>query len=70
MVGMGGLGMLLLSKRNANAMSTGMGLIKTGGEGDNESAVAERMGGMDFAGGGKEARREEEDEDGDKMMFD
>jgi hypothetical protein len=64
---MGGLGMLLLSKRNAtNPGSTGMGLVSMGDD-SGEMAVAEGINGMDVTE--HEGRDVAEDED-DKMMFD
>ncbi len=51
--------MLLLSKRNANAMSVGMGLM-AGGDGES-SAVAEGIEGMDVTA---------EDRDEDESMAD
>lgn len=67
MGGMGGIGMLLLSKRNAtNPGSTGMGLVSMGDD-SGEMAVAEGINGMDVTEHETQEVTEEED---DKMMFD
>jgi hypothetical protein len=64
---MGGIGMLLLSKRNAaNPGSTGMGLVSMGDD-SGEMAVAEGINGMDVT---EHETQEVADEDDDKMMFD
>ncbi|KAJ9120026.1 hypothetical protein QFC22_002923 [Naganishia vaughanmartiniae] len=68
MNGMGGLGMLLLSKRHAtNPGGTGMGLVSMGDD-SGEMEVAEGIHGMDVTEHGAQSHtREDED---DKMMFD
>ncbi|KAJ9103749.1 hypothetical protein QFC21_002209 [Naganishia friedmannii] len=68
MNGMGGLGMLLLSKRHAtNPGGTGMGLVSMGDD-SGEMEVAEGIHGMDVTEHGAESQtRDDED---DKMMFD
>ena len=64
---MGGLGMLLLSKRNAtNPGSTGMGLVSMGDD-SGEMAVAEGINGMDVT---EHEGRDVAEEEDDKMMFD
>lgn len=67
MGGMGGLGMLLLSKRNAtNPGSTGMGLVSMGDD-SGEMAVAEGINGMDVT---EHEAQDVADNEDDKMMFD
>jgi len=68
MNGMGGLGMLLLSKRHAtNPGGTGMGLVSMGSDAG-EMEVAEGINGMDVTEHDAPSQtREDED---DKMMFD
>jgi hypothetical protein len=68
MNGMGGLGMLLLSKRHAtNPGGTGMGLVSMGDD-SGEMEVAEGIHGMDVTEHG--AHSQTRDDDDDKMMFD
>ena len=57
-IGMGGLGMLLMSKRNGQGVGTGLM------SNDGETAVAEGIGGMDVRSG-----NQDEDEQ-DEMVFD
>ncbi|KAJ9092075.1 hypothetical protein QFC19_008849 [Naganishia cerealis] len=73
MGGMGGLGMLLLSKRHAtNPGGTGMGLVSMGDD-SGEMEVAEGINGMDVtehAGAERNTSGGTRDDEDDKMMFD
>ena len=57
-IGMGGLGMLLMSKRNGQGVGTGL----MGNDG--ETAVAEGIGGMDVRS------RDQDGEEEDEMVLD
>jgi hypothetical protein len=57
-IGMGGLGMLLMSKRNSQGVGTGLMYN------DGETAVAEGIGGMDVRS------RDQDDREGNDMVFD